>query len=65
MATLQETPGAMNESPEKMHAVASVMLVLAFVAVGFRFYARRIKKSGVSWDDLFIVLATVRSLKPK
>ena len=49
----------MDESPGKMYALASVLTVLAIVAVVLRFYARCIKKVGSSWDDYSIVLALV------
>ena len=49
----------MAETPGKMYALASVLTVLAIVAVVLRFYSRRIKKVGVSWDDYLIVLALV------
>ena len=49
----------MTETPGKMYALASVLTVLAIVAVVLRFYSRRIKKVGVSWDDYLIVLALV------
>ena len=52
----------MGESPGKMYALTTVMTFLAFLAIGLRFYAKRIKRNGVSWDDLLIVLAMVRSL---
>lgn len=43
-----------------MYALASVLTILAIVAVILRFYARRIKKIRPSWDDYLIVLALVR-----
>ena len=49
----------MGESPGKMYALASVLTILAIVAVMLRFYSRRIKKIYLSWDDHFIVLASV------
>ena len=49
----------MAETPGKMYALASVLTILAIVAVVLRFYSRRIKKVGVSWDDYLIVLALV------
>ena len=49
----------MAETPGKMYALASVLTILAIVAVILRFYSRRIKKVGVSWDDYLIVLALV------
>ena len=49
----------MAETPGKMYALAFVLTVLAIVAVFLRFYSRRIKKVGASWDDYLIVLALV------
>lgn len=49
----------MDESPGKMYALATVLTVLAIVAVVLRFYSRRIKKVHLSWDDYSIVLALV------
>ena len=51
----------MDESPGKMYALATALSILATVAVGLRFYARRIKKVCLSWDDYLIVLALVKS----
>ena len=51
----------MEESPGKMYALATVLSILATVAVILRFYARRIKKVHLSWDDYLVVLALVRS----
>ncbi|CAF9929271.1 MAG: hypothetical protein ALECFALPRED_004287 [Alectoria fallacina] len=52
----------MIESPGKMYALASVLTILAIVAVILRFYARRIKKIRPSWDDYLIVLALVSTI---
>ena len=49
----------MAETPGKMYALASVLTVLAILAVILRFYSRRIKKVSASWDDYLIVLALV------
>ena len=49
----------MDESPGKMYALATVLTVLAIVAVILRFYSRRIKKVHLSWDDYSVVLALV------
>ena len=40
-----------------MYALAVVLTLLAIVAVVLRFWARRLTKSKVAWDDFFIVLA--------
>jgi hypothetical protein len=49
----------MAESPEKMYAIATIMTILAVLAVGLRFWARLVKKSGLSWDDYIILPALV------
>lgn len=49
----------MGESLGKMYALATVLSILAIVAVVLRFYARRIKEVRPSWDDCLIVLALV------
>jgi len=49
----------MAESPEKMYAIATIMTILAVLAVGLRFWARLVKKSGLSWDDYMILPALV------
>lgn len=51
----------MAESPGKMVALAIALSILAVVAVGLRFYARRIKGTEFAWDDYLIVPALVRS----
>ena len=49
----------MGESPGKMYALATVLTVLAMVAVTLRLYARRITKQRLEWDDCMIFLALV------
>ena len=49
----------MGESPGKMYALASVLTILAMVAVVLRFCSRRIRKIRPSWDDYLIILALV------
>ena len=49
----------MHESPGKMYALATVLTILAIVAVALRFYARSLKKVLPSWDDYLVVLALV------
>lgn len=49
----------MGESSGKMYALASVLNILAILAVMLRFCSRRIKKICLSWDDYFITLALV------
>ena len=49
----------MEETPTKMYVIATVATVAAFVAVAFRFYARRVKGCKLWWDDYMIILAMV------
>lgn len=49
----------MAESAGKMYALATVLSLLAIVATGLRFYARRIKQASLSWDDYMILPALV------
>ncbi len=50
----------MAESAGKMYAIATVLSILAIVAIVLRFYARRIKRTALWWDDYTILLALVR-----
>ena len=50
----------MGETPGKMYALATVLTLLAIVAVLLRLYARRIKKAILTWDDYLIFFALVR-----
>ena len=43
-----------------MYAIATVLSVLAIVAVILRFYARGMKQTALSWDDYAILPALVR-----
>lgn len=43
-----------------MYALATVLSILAIVAIMLRFYAKRIKQTALSWDDYAILLALVR-----
>ena len=51
---------AMADSAGMMYALATVLSVLAIVAVILRFYARRVKHIALSWDDYAILPALVR-----
>lgn len=53
----------MAETPGKMYALATVMTLLAMVAIGLRFHARRIKRTRLMWDDFMILPAMVRHLR--
>ena len=50
---------AMFESPGKMYALATVLTLLALVAIVLRFHARRMKNAKISWDDYMILPAMV------
>ncbi len=45
-----------------MYALATVLSILAIVAVCLRFYSRRIKKARIEGDDYLIIAALVRKL---
>ena len=53
----------MTDSAGKMYALATVLSVLAIVAVILRFYARRVKQTALSWDDYAILPALVRHFR--
>ncbi|KAM0802748.1 hypothetical protein BDR22DRAFT_970990 [Usnea florida] len=49
----------MGETPGKMYALATVLILLATIAVLLRFCARNIKNARIEWDDYLIVFALV------
>ena len=49
----------MGETPGKMYALATVLTLLATIAVLLRIYARKIKNAILAWDDYMILLALV------
>lgn len=49
----------MGETPGKMYALATVLTLLAVVAVLLRLYARKIKNAILAWDDYLILVALV------
>ena len=53
-------PFTMGETPGKMYALATVLTLLAVVAVLLRLYARKIKNAILAWDDYLIIVALVR-----
>ena len=53
---------AMEESPGKMYALATILILLALVAVILRFHARRMKNAKLSWDDYLIFVALVSTV---
>lgn len=53
----------MADSAGKMYALATVLSVLAIVAVILRFYARRMKQTALSWDNYAILPALVRHFR--
>ena len=54
---------AMADSAGMMYALATVLSVLAIVAILLRFYARRIKQTALSWDDYVLLIALVCQLQ--
>ena len=51
----------MTKSAGEMYALATVLSILAIIAVMLRFYARRIQQTVLSWDDYAILPALVTS----
>lgn len=49
----------MVETPGKMYALATVLSLLAIVAVLLRLHARKIKNAILAWDDYLIISALV------
>ena len=49
----------MAETPGKMYALATVLTLLAAVAVLLRLRARKIKNARLAWDDYLILFALV------
>ena len=49
----------MGETAGEMYALATVLSLLAIMAVGLRFYSRRIKKASIESDDYLIIAALV------
>ena len=49
----------MGETPGKMYALATLLTLLAVVAVLLRFHARKIQKAILTWDDYLITVALV------
>lgn len=52
----------MGENPGKMYALATVLTLLAAVAVLLRLHARKIKNASLGWDDYLILSALVGRL---
>lgn len=48
-----------GQSPGAMYALVTIMTLLAMVAIGLRFYARRIKQTRLMWDDYMMLPAMV------
>jgi len=42
-----------------LYASAVICIILAFVAVFLRLYARRLKRQALGWDDYMIIVALV------
>lgn len=43
----------------EIYLIASSMTILPLIAIALRFYARSLKKAGLSWDDYMILPAMV------
>lgn len=43
----------------EIYLIATCMVVLPLIAIALRFYARNLKKTGLSWDDFLILPAMV------
>ena len=56
---LDQSLATMAETPGKMYALATVLVLLATVAVMLRLYARRKTKQSILWDDYLVLLALV------
>ncbi|CAF9939787.1 MAG: hypothetical protein ALECFALPRED_008288 [Alectoria fallacina] len=52
----------MGETPGKMYALATVLILLAATAVLLRLYARKIKKASLAWDDYMILFAMLSTI---
>ena len=61
METSSVSPEYINEDRGyQLLTVSILMIVLQLVAVGSRFYARRVTKAALGWDDHLIIPALVR-----
>ena len=58
-SSLFTDPPTMHETPGKMYALATVLTLLATLAVLLRFRARNVKSASIAWDDHLIVFALV------
>lgn len=56
---LDQSLATMADTPGKMYALATVLVLLATVAVMLRLYARRKTKQCILWDDYLVLLALV------
>ncbi|CAD6582042.1 MAG: hypothetical protein ASARMPRED_000769 [Alectoria sarmentosa] len=52
----------MGETPGKMYALATVLTLLAAIAVLLRLHARKIKKASLAWDDYMILFAMLSTI---
>ena len=59
---LEELPPRPPGIEKLMYLIATSMTILPLIAIALRFYARRLKKTGLSWDDYMILPAMVRTL---
>ena len=49
----------MTQSPGQVVGVTTFLTIVALIAIGLRFCARRLKKVGLGWDDYSIMAAMV------
>ena len=54
-----ENSSAVNSAAIKAIVISAIFLVLAFVSVGLRIWARKLKNCAWSWNDHAIVIALV------
>jgi hypothetical protein len=53
------------QSPGQQYALAAVLSILPTIFTFLRFYARRLKKNALLWDDWLIVVALVSLASPE
>ena len=56
---IEELPPRPPGIEKLMYLLATSMTVLPLIAIALRFYARQLKKTGLSWDDYMILPAMV------
>lgn len=53
-----------KQTPAEMYVLAAILPLLATVAVGLRFHARRLQRAGLQWDDWLILVSLVNYTRP-